>query len=994
MDVNSTSQTAGALSDNVTRSGYIPDQALSGTNVHQTGIKELLAISLPESQLAEVISYFQQRDLASTLEVTNDACRSMSHWLNVANLVLYSQEQQTASAVETVDFQSLNAGIKCMQTCVSSLQDIFEKLEERNRSMLDDGSPLEQQEAAIKLTITKLQSEWSAFKHFFSSVTKQISGIQERKRLLEMMNDILMQIDELSTVIFEFQEKRHAAAAAADIGEPNSGLHTAGHTELTQSEKNRDDLTLMHIDSRVEPLFAKVDSVYTQLVSPNPPYDPEGILVKRHLVVQQKWESLRIEIDELKDELKEDRWLSVFRQVANQVDVMIDGLERVVSHCQQVVSMFKEWKSPERVSKQAAGGNNSSSTIGSFERITKNFLKAYPKSHHSSTSASSMNSNSSNSTAASTARNSTPPLDREKFRSLVKGFEAKYKYYTPAIDRMIGMLGTGISQRVTHDTIAKTRHNAIKEKWESLRSIMDDLRSNQLPEIERSIMERPSSPAWSGTSEDSHTTDRSEKAQSHWKGIRLLSSPSPASRKSDENGKGSNASSSSGNMWSMMRSSRASPSPVPNGRPALTHITRGSDGQSSQSSNRGLRKTHTPSTSHNKPTWNASTKTDSKQYSYEPLWKTENRQLGDLDDKEDEELMRRGRTKSPSRFGRRDEEHDDQSSVSWMKPTKSTIMRQRAQSVDRAMSRTTDVRSKTPTSRPKTPNLPSHRSKTPTKSREASVGQFLSPYSSHEPIPYPDRDRAVSPSGRRSETPSLIPRPKTPTSRPTSPLAGGPPRPSSRAKTPSSPSLIPRARSALGHHTPPVPPLPKSIHSEEWLPVQSFGSLLDMTSPPVPRLSKKSSTPALKHGSQYLGARDYLSVANTNEMQINIDEIPHYVPDSKDPLDVEIGKILNASPIAIKCQRSPQGGGRYYFGNDLSPSLGGGKKMYLCRLMNYAEKSNVDPSLLSSRTRSKVSSSRNKVLVRIGGGWQDLEIFLLEHASLMVSDVVVRSFTT
>jgi hypothetical protein len=124
MDVNSTSQTAEAVQNAETRSGYFPDQPPSGTNTPQTGFKELLAISLPENQLADVISYFQQRDLASSLEDVNEACRSMSHWLNVANLVLYSQEQQTTSAVETDDLKSLNKGVKCMESCISSLQDI------------------------------------------------------------------------------------------------------------------------------------------------------------------------------------------------------------------------------------------------------------------------------------------------------------------------------------------------------------------------------------------------------------------------------------------------------------------------------------------------------------------------------------------------------------------------------------------------------------------------------------------------------------------------------------------------------------------------------------------------------------------------------------------------------------------------------------------------------------------------------------------------------
>ncbi|EPB92689.1 hypothetical protein HMPREF1544_00418 [Mucor circinelloides 1006PhL] len=57
----------------------------------------------------------------------------------------------------------------------------------------------------------------------------------------------------------------------------------------------------------------------------------------------------------------------------------------------------------------------------------------------------------------------------------------------------------------------------------------------------------------------------------------------------------------------------------------------------------------------------------------------------------------------------------------------------------------------------------------------------------------------------------------------------------------------------------------------------------------------------------------------------------------------------------------------------------GGKKMYTCKLMTYAD-------------RRGGQFKNNKVLIRVGGGWQDLEFFLLEHSSLMASDVVVRSF--
>ncbi|OAD69326.1 hypothetical protein PHYBLDRAFT_159919 [Phycomyces blakesleeanus NRRL 1555(-)] len=97
-----------------------------------------------------------------------------------------------------------------------------------------------------------------------------------------------------------------------------------------------------------------------------------------------------------------------------------------------------------------------------------------------------------------------------------------------------------------------------------------------------------------------------------------------------------------------------------------------------------------------------------------------------------------------------------------------------------------------------------------------------------------------------------------------------------------------------------------------------------------------------------------------------------YKPNKKDPLDIEVAAIVNANPVPIQCERVSPGVGRYYFGNELSPTLVGGKKMYTCKLMNYAER--------DSRRGRGQKGPRNKVLVRVGGGWQDLELFLLHQA--------------
>jgi hypothetical protein len=93
-----------------------------------------------------------------------------------------------------------------------------------------------------------------------------------------------------------------------------------------------------------------------------------------------------------------------------------------------------------------------------------------------------------------------------------------------------------------------------------------------------------------------------------------------------------------------------------------------------------------------------------------------------------------------------------------------------------------------------------------------------------------------------------------------------------------------------------------------------------------------------------------------------------YKPDKNDALDVEISHIVNTSPVVIECHRAQPG--RYYFGNEASVSSIAGKKLYACKLMTYKDRKNGQ-------------FKRNKVLIRVGGGWQDLEFFLLEHSSFM-----------
>src|SRR5262249_49190820 len=152
---------------------------------------------------------------------------------------------------------------------------------------------------------TKMQSEWSGLTHFLASVRKGLSDMLQRKELSDIMDGILKQIEDLSTTIFQVQEQRVIDAAADDddvssqqqhslailTASPSSSsslmsnIATASlldgaqqqaptifgfHSELpSPAFRMRDDMSIMQIDTKVEPLFRNLEYVYTRLTGPS-----------------------------------------------------------------------------------------------------------------------------------------------------------------------------------------------------------------------------------------------------------------------------------------------------------------------------------------------------------------------------------------------------------------------------------------------------------------------------------------------------------------------------------------------------------------------------------------------------------------------------------------------------------------------------------------------------------------------------------------------------
>lgn len=67
------------------------------------------------------------------------------------------------------------------------------------------------------------------------------------------------------------------------------------------------------------------------------------VMLRKHATLQAEWDAVQQETDELQQELKEDKWITVFRTVTEQADGMMTSLEKAVNRCQVRWQMYLWW---------------------------------------------------------------------------------------------------------------------------------------------------------------------------------------------------------------------------------------------------------------------------------------------------------------------------------------------------------------------------------------------------------------------------------------------------------------------------------------------------------------------------------------------------------------------------------------------------------------------------------------------------------------------------
>lgn len=60
-------------------------------------------------------------------------------------------------------------------------------------------------------------------------------------------------------------------------------------------------------------------------------------VLRKHATIVAEWDAVQKETQVLREELKEDKWLTVFRTVTDQADGMMSSLEKAVNRCQDFI---------------------------------------------------------------------------------------------------------------------------------------------------------------------------------------------------------------------------------------------------------------------------------------------------------------------------------------------------------------------------------------------------------------------------------------------------------------------------------------------------------------------------------------------------------------------------------------------------------------------------------------------------------------------------------
>ncbi|KAF9949343.1 hypothetical protein BGZ70_001812 [Mortierella alpina] len=414
-------------------------------------VQNLKQLPVPYSDLYRALASYETMELHPLSANFRKMAADLSVWLETAEKAVFSLEMdiQQDSASGRQDVSELDLIMSRFHPNIDMLRELKEKIKSRLQStgnansvagsgteepqLVDQNSAQDAfiTEQELEATTSAIQSSWSTLNSMMTRAKGVLASVRVRGDLLTQMEVVLAEVEEIGLEIDSFREElarqaldAGASRASQSISSPPYLLPSVtAESMVTSAEeikaKQPDTEALTLLDSRIESLGTTIDALTVRIESLPLDAPRRDELREHYAQLLRLWDDGKARREKINVDMKERRWLGVFEQVAGQVESMMESVDRAVVHCKGLIDQIKV--------------------------MVKD--KVIP----------------------------AAPIDREHLYTIFKSFEAKHKYYAPAINKMLNMLENGIESRMTRDPDVIGKHRSMKERWDHLRGGLDQV---------------------------------------------------------------------------------------------------------------------------------------------------------------------------------------------------------------------------------------------------------------------------------------------------------------------------------------------------------------------------------------------------------------------------------------------------------------------------------------------------------------------------------------
>ncbi|KAI1422858.1 KAR9-domain-containing protein [Xylaria sp. FL1777] len=400
-------------------------------------LAQLTALQLPDAELlsSRVTAIPTAQAAAKALIGAAEQIRS---WIAKASEVIEGLDSEDdvewAAAGGREGYDEVENAITRFEELINVYVTAIEEMQCRDDIALVSNEDLQNAVTQMELIMT----DWTKIRKTLNNAKGQVETAMEWEELWNMvLGDIQNEMDDLSRLVFEMEERRHKSIMAVsggdgvDIGDLETIVEetppavvrnnrfsvpafplspsSPGTPILTQ-----DDSSLLALFARMQPLRASLDflpmrlSVFEARASRAFPTACEELEMRR-IGLEASYKKLEKDADSLRKELGEDKWVLVFRGAGRQAQKLVESVDRSMTKLRESVDQGLQFSNPPVMSKK------------------------------------------------------------------IENYEAKKMHYGPAVERVLSIIDKGVKDRLTVNGEILRFHTEIQSRWEDLKRQMKDM---------------------------------------------------------------------------------------------------------------------------------------------------------------------------------------------------------------------------------------------------------------------------------------------------------------------------------------------------------------------------------------------------------------------------------------------------------------------------------------------------------------------------------------